>query len=347
MNDPAQQDSSYMDRLTAMGLLRENMFLDKPETYAMTDIAEDLPGNLRPLGQIMKNVLPSHAIISDDPEKRKAQIQGALDRIKAARGSKKDVLKEMGSNALHMGGASFLGGLPIAALFHLLSPRGMTPKGIMAGYLKNKGLVGKRQAVITPFRNLKKVFSNPKRLAAFAKKTTHDALTNAGIAATTGAALPLIAHSTQVSDKALDEARQVMEDQPYITSLPASEMLSVIKQKKEDKDSAESRLKNIGLGTGLGALTGAVGGLAPAAMNFGLAGLSRLVSKKPMSISKLMKQLKGDVVTGAKWGAGLGALGGATTKNYIADEYANLPHQRLNNLQDQPDVRQETTSYKI
>ena len=361
MGDPAQQDSSYMDRLTAMGLLRENMFMGNPGTYALSDISEDLPGSLRPLGHIIKNVLPSHTIISEDPEKRKVQIQGALDKIKAARGSKQELAKEMGSNALSMGAGSLMGGLPMLALFHLLGPRGIRPKGMMAGYRKklpgyaggafSPGAfaknIGNSQAPITPLRNLKKILSSGKRFGHFAKKTVNDSLTGAGIAAMTGAAIPLIAHSTQVSDKALDEAKKIMEDQPYITSLPASEMLSVIKQKKEEQDSASGKLKNIGLGTGVGALTGAAGGLTPAVMNFGLAGLSRLVSKKPFNTAKLMQGLKRDVLTGAKWGAGLGALSGATTKNYVEDEYATMPHQRLNNLPTQLDENQETTSYKI
>lgn len=363
MDDPTQQDSSYLDRLTAMGLLRENMFLENPTTYALTDVAEDLPGGLRPLGQIVKNVLPSKAIISEDPEKRKIQIQGALDKIKAARGSKTDLAKEMGSNALHMGFGSLLGGLPIAAAFHLLGFRGIRPgsKGMMAGYKKkltgyaggafSPGKTPKRlgtfQSPISPLTQLKKVLTSGARFKHFAKKTVNDALTGAGISAMTGAAIPLIAHSTQVSDKALDEAKKIMEDQPYMTSLPASEMLSVLKQKKEEQDSAAGKLKNIGLGAGVGALTGAAGGLTPAVINFGMAGLSRLISKKPINTAKLMKSLKRDVVTGAKWGGGIGAFSGATTKNYVDDEYASLPHQRLNNLPTETDAPQETTSYKI
>lgn len=323
--NPKQQESSYAERLAAMSLLRENLFYNDPQKYAITDIAEDLPGAARPLGQIIKNVLPSKAIISENPEERKKQISDAVDRIKASRGSTKDLSKEIVNNVVHAGIGSIPIGFSIAALFHLLGPRGIKSRGLL-GAIK-----GKTQAPITPLRNLAKLFSRKGYAKTLAKKSFGDALQGAGWAAAGGVAYPILNHMTQVSDKSLAEAQKVMEDQPYITSLPTSEMLSVIKDHTEAReDNVSNKLKNIALGTGLGAATNAVGGALPSALQLALNMGKNLAARKPLTSNlvtpALLTQLRKNVRNSALFGGALGGLSGAFTKNLIDDEYKNYTH---------------------
>ena len=324
--DPKQQESSYADRLAAMSLLRENLFYNDPQKYAITDIAEDLPGAARPLGQIIKNVLPSKAIISSDPEERKKQISDAVNRIKASRGSTENLGKEITNNVVSAGLGSIPIGFSVAALFHLLGPRGFKSRGLL-GALK-----GKTQAPITPLRNLGKLFSRKGYAKTIAKKSLGDALQGAGWAAAGGVAYPILNHMTQVSDKSLAEAQKVMEEQPYITSLPTSEMLSVIKERTgEQGDGVANRLKNIMLGTGVGAATNAVGGALPSAMQLALNMGKNVAAKRPITSNivnpALLTQLRKNVRNSAMFGGALGGLSGAFTNNLIDDEYKNYSNQ--------------------
>jgi hypothetical protein len=137
---------------------------------------------------------------------------------------------------------------------------------------------------------------------------------------------------TQVSDKSLAEAQKVMEEQPYITSLPTSEMLSVIKERTgEQGDGASNRLKNIVLGTGLGAATNSVGGALPSAMQLVLNMGKNVAAKRPITSNivnpALLTQLRKNVRNSAMFGGALGGLSGAFTNNLIDDEYKNYSNQ--------------------
>lgn len=336
------QDSTYLDRLAAMSLLRENMFLANPSTYAMTDIAEDLPGSLRGIGGALKNVLPSKAIISEDPEERKRQIQEAVAKVKASRGSNEGLGEEMASNALSMAKGSLVPGAALAAIFHVLGPRGITPKGIAAGYLKSKGLPLGWQSPVTPIRNLKKLFTRKGQAAKFLKNVMQDTAIGTTMAAATGAAVPAVAHATGVSDKALEEAQKIMEEQPYITSLPSAEMLSVIKQKRDEMHNGlEDKVKNIGLGAGLEAATQAAGSVTPVLLPAAGTALLNMVrgrgAAQGLNAKKLLRQIGRNAKGYAAFGAATGALGGAFTNNLIEDRMNEMhPDREQEKLNEQP-----------
>lgn len=314
------QDSTYLDRLAAMSLLRENIFLANPSTYAMTDIAEDLPGNLRAVGGRINNLLPSKTIISEDPEERKAQIQAAVERIKASRGNKENLGKEMLHSAIDMGKHSIIPSASLAALFHLLGPRMPFAKG-------------KFRSVITPVKNLKRLFNKKNYAKLLARKTLHDTGIGLMWAAGTGAAVPAFAQATGVSDKALSEAQKIMEEQPYITSLPSAEMLSVIKQKRETMHGGlQNKLKNIGLGAGLEATLSAGGAIVPAFFPLGGKALMNLIRGRKLSqglnAANAINKFKRSAKSMAIFGGVLGGLGGATTNNLIEDKMDEIKYNR-------------------
>lgn len=331
--NPQVEDTSFKDRLLAMKMLRENMFLAEPEMYGMADVAEDLPGSLRPLGDIVKNVLPSRMIISEDPAQRKKQIDTAIQRIKETRQGGKDLGKEMLSSAGSMGMHSILPSFAFAAIARLMGGGGglsrlhrlrASGRRALSGTAAQRAMHGKAQLPsLSPTpdnynNSLKRFlpsFTGLKRLGTHwtpsLKHVANDTLTNAVMAATTGAAVPLLSRYSNVSDAALEQARKIMEEQPYITSLPTNEMLSVIKGEKDNR--GDNKARNFLLGGLVGAGSGAVGGTVPSLFSGGGAVLKSLVKGKPLLSGidrRMTSKMLGNVRNSAMFGGAIGALTG-------------------------------------
>lgn len=312
--DP-QQDSTYLERLLALQLLRENIFLNNPTRYAFSDIAEDLPGPLRSIAPNAKDVLPSLAIISKDHEKRKGQIREALDRIKSSGEAKTSLGKEMLHNASSMGLGSLAPGFLLASAFHLLgfrSPVKYTSKGRTF------------RSPTTFSKNVKKLFNTPGYAKELAANSGKEALIGAGLAAGSAAAYPMLARGAQISNKALSEASSILQDQPYATSLPSGEMLSVMREDAGDTSSPEiKKLKNVGLATVLGTGAGAAAGAIPVGVKTLGEGLSSASTGKPVlsrMANRLRRELPSSMGAGALVGGGLGVLGGLLAKRLSANE---------------------------
>jgi hypothetical protein len=315
--DPQQQDSSYFERLAAMKLLRENMYFDKPNTYTMTDIAHELPGPAKAVAPIFENILPSAAIISGDQDTRKKQIDDAIARIKSTKESKKGLAKQIVNNMVNMGIKSIPIGFGLGAAFHLAGFRNPFKGGL--------------RSPITPISNVKKLFTNKAYAKEIGSLSLTDALYGAGMGAASGAIYPVLSHNMHVSDKALDEARKIMEEDPYVTSLPAGEMLSVIKQKKDEAPNDVRRtIKNVGLGTAIGALTGLAGGLTPTATRLGFGAVKNVFNRATnRPLQKLLTpaihdSLKTDAISSSALGGLMGGVSGMFAKNLIEDENQNL-----------------------
>jgi hypothetical protein len=371
----APQETSYQDRLVALKLLRENMFYNDPKTYAFTDIAEDLPGDARAIAPIFKNVLPSAAIISRDPAERDKQIDAAIRRIKESKKSKSKLLEEMQHNVTHLTPEAIKGGLLFSALPTLLGLRApwtrnaagslrpqipMAPIAAIKKLLSSKSHIREipagRSAAFQAHRQARQAKVAPRRHMNHLKNTVKD-IAHGGLyagtyAAGAGALVPLFAGNYELSDNALQEAKEIMQKNPYITSLPASEMLSAIRQHKSESPlSGEQRVKNTLLGAGLGAATSLPGALIPAALsgvgrlatnvlgrvsskmpNIGGAKinsfLQRHANSSPLSRGikdTILNRFKSDVPSALKWGTGLGAISGVlSSNNPVVDEYENL-----------------------
>jgi hypothetical protein len=295
--------SSYADRLLAMMLLRENMFYENPTKYTFSDIAEDLPGAARAVAPVIKNVLPSATIISRDPEKRKKQIADAASKVEDAKKSKKGLIKEIAHNVTHMGAGAFL---PSFLLSSAINLAGFRP-------IRKKNILGQTKYQFpTNFKeNFKKLLSDRKYAKSTAIHGLEEAGMGVGLGAAAGAAYPLIASTRDVPTQALNEAAEILEKQPYATSLPASELLSVLSPKYRPK----SKLLDMGLGTGLGAASGAVAGTIPTALKaLLLAGKNIALKKSPLKgIGDLKGELARDLRNATLFGAGTGLFSGAFT----------------------------------
>ena len=304
--DDGNFKSSYADRLLAMMLLRENMFYSNPAKYSFADIAEDLPGAARAVAPVIKNVLPSAAIISGDPEKRRQQISEAMSKVEEAKKSKKGLAKEIISNVTHMGAGAFL---PSFLLSSAINLAGFRP-------IRRKNILGqtKYQSPTAFKENFKKLLSDRKYAKNTAMHSLEEAGMGVGLGAAAGAAYPLIASTRDVPTQALNEAAEVLEKQPYTTSLPASELLSVLSSKHRPK----SKLLDVGLGAGLGALSGAVAGSVPTALKALLLGAKNIALRKsPLKgIADLKGELARDLRNSSIFGAGTGLLSGALTDNH-------------------------------
>ena len=314
----SEQPSSYAERLAAMNLLRENLFYASPGKYSFTDIAEDLPGSARSVAPIVKNVLPSAAIISSDPEERKKQIVEALKRIKRSGGANSDLGKEMLHNAATMGGGALTAGFLLSAATRLLGWKGL------------KGLNAAGEKVFqNPFqlsRNIARLSSKKNYANALLRRSGYDALTGAGLAAGAGMAYPAIEHANPSKNQALIEAANIIQDQPYITSLPGGEAVSVMRSSDDHKDKGLSEtLKNIGAGTLFGTVAGGALAIAPAAVTAlgrGAGNIYKHFRGKPLVtvVPRLLNELKHEIPRAATWGAGTGAVAGALTSRLPSDE---------------------------
>jgi len=450
---PTQEggNSTYLQRLVALKLLRENMYYANPGTYAFSDVAHDIPGVGRYLGPAAGDYLPSKAIISNDPETRKQQIKDAILRIKATKKSKSSLGKEILHNAASMGLASIPAGFILGSLFHLSGLR--LPRTSRTSVLKNtagkaveaplfnhvfdeagnaviKGHPGlaaphsdrnmyqhafdsagnkilkthpeasafesldgakyiktqtptgeaaehlmlpakeptdtfktfaedKPDYLMTPRKNqdgtqatgaaaeTKKIWQWPTRFSENIKRlfsknqgryrkdilrrSTNDALYGAGMGVAAGTVYPVLAHNVDVSDESLHDAEKIMEQQPYLTSLPTAELLSVIKEKRNDQNDGNlNRVKNMLLGTGIGAATMAAGAATPALVHAGLGGAKNLFNRavgnaiKPIFTPNTLRRLRTDVTGGAMLGGVMGGVTGAFTKNLVDDENKKL-----------------------
>ena len=340
------QPASYQDRLLALKLLRENMFYSDPKLYGYTDIAEDLPGAAKAVAPILKNVLPSVAIISRSPQERDEQIEQAIARIKASRKSKGQLLKEVWHNVSHLTPEALKAG----AIFGLSLPL----LGLRKPWTRNAAGKLRPQLPTEIFGNAKKVFTDPAFRKMLATESLQNAMHAGAYTAGAGAIAPLIAGNYELSDEALQDAKKVMQQQPYLTSLPVSEMMSVLREHRNNQPlSLLDRGKNMAIGAGLGILTGLPG----VGINAGIRTLGslakntagRLAGKVPAtglaSVDKFVKNTAGlrdpslrlsdvlkttardsvsqDLQPALRWGAGLGALSGAFSSNVLGDEYEN------------------------
>ena len=316
MADP--QNTSYLERLAALRLLRENMYYSQPSRYAATDFADDLPGPLRAVAPSIGEIAPSMAIISKDPEERKSQIREAIKKIKQTGDASTGLGKEILHNVKSMGLGAIGPGFALATAFNLMGFRSPIAK------LKS----GKKvwQSPATPIENVKKLFNNSRYAKDIAKESGKEALTGAGIAAASAGAYPLFARAAKPSDKALAEAAQSIQNQPNLTSIPAAEFMSLMRKNETDDSSPIIKnLKAVGQGAGIGAGIGAAGALAPSALKLLAYAARNAITRRPLSTDMgniLKKELPRDLRLGSITGGALGAAAGPFTEKLPANEQA-------------------------
>jgi hypothetical protein len=312
----SEKPSTYAERLAALNLLRENLFYANPGRYSASDVAEDLPGSARTLAPIVKNVLPSASIISSDPEERKKQIIEALKRIKRSGGAHSSLGKEILNNVTSMGGGALTAGFILSSAVRLLGWKGLT----------KLDATGKK-VFQNPFqlgRNLDRLSARKNYANALLRRSGYDALTGAGLAAAAGTAYPLYEHYNPSKNQALIEAADIIQRQPYLTSIPGSEMVSALRA--DDEDSAlMTKLKNTGVGSLLGGAAGVFTATHPpiiTALGRSIGNAARYAKGKPLLTvtPRLINELGHELPKALAWGAGIGGVAGALTDRMPRDE---------------------------
>lgn len=288
------EEDSALKRYIALKAIRENMYLAKPNTLNIADTIEDIPGPLRNVSPFFNDVLPSAAIISTDPEKRKQQISAAVAKIKSAKNSHGDLARQLARTSLSVG----LGSVPVSfgmsVLFKLLGARSPIRNGAIRSPFNVSRQIGK-------FRS-SELFR--KAVLETAKK---DAITGAGLGVAAGAGFPLLAHTTDLRDRDLSDAADILQKNPYGTSLPVADIVRTMNYKDDPRSS--SLLRDTMAGAGIGAASGTLGAYTSALVHTPVESVRAVLEKRLPNISKLYTRIpKSTVGTSA---ALMGALGAA------------------------------------
>jgi hypothetical protein len=370
------EDSTYLQRLAALKLLRENIFYAHPKAYAAADIAHDIPGTGRYVGESMGDYLPAKAIISNNVEERKQQIKDALLKIQQTKQSKSALGKTIIHNALAMGFESLPIGFLAGMAFHLVNPRlpwssrtsvarnavgeKMTtprldrvlhPPNIAAatgerykfvprispesGEIARGPVASTRTILRWPSNFTKNVGrlldpNESRYRGALLRKSVNDSLYGGLMGAAAGTVYPILGHNMHISSKSMEDARKILEEEPYLSSLPIPEMLMAIRQRKTEKEDKFKRvLKNIGVGAGMGMLTFGMGALARPMTSVAAQGVKNIFRgmrnepKMRLLPNNFMPRLRKDVQQSAIFGGLLGGGTGAFARNLIEDENQN------------------------
>lgn len=308
-----------------MKAIRENIYLSEPGKYSSLDFMDDIPGPARAVAPLFSDVLPSRAIISGDTATRKAQIQAAIEKIKATKTSNTELGKQMLTNAATLGAVSLPIGFLLATGIKLMGFRMPTKLVNSFGHTFNpKYDTGKGARIwrspVTPVKTIGKYFKGTARKDGLSAPNLRylgiyggrESLIGAGMAAVAGAAYPAITHRANLSDKNLQEAAGILQEHPYLTSLPVTDMVAAIEDKKTERSQISRRLSGAGLGAALGAVTGAVSAYTPATV--GLAGqvLAKPFTKKPLNFHAFRRVgQRRELGTAVGMMAGIGAVTGA------------------------------------
>jgi hypothetical protein len=223
----------------------------------------------RPYGMFMQDAIPSATVIKRDPHERHEQIQKAVHSIERLHGNKSD----LGNQTLRSAGAGAIGSVPLSLLF--------------GGATR---LLGRGKGPI---------------LSGLGEDVAH------GVAwgGTLGAAAPVATHALHPSHKALHEAADILQKSPYTTGLPGGDIVNSINYKKKDESKSYQMAKSTGVGAGLGAAAGGLGGLASSGAGVLSSAVQRKIfgsttSRVPFSPRQGIKP----GLVGAGLGAGLGLL---------------------------------------
>lgn len=311
-NPEGQPQDSALSRYAAMRGLREHLYMQHPGRYAMSDFVEDLPGSVKPYAAPFGDVLPSLATISHDPNERSRQIGDAMYRLRHSHEDKRTRWKQTLRNAVTGG----LAALPFAAAAGL-ARHGLKWNGM--GALKNfKSPVG-----LEPMSN----WTTPTGRSELWNTLRDEGVSNAAFGAAAAGIPTYLAAKRKMTDSDMNAAGQMLQQNPYLTSLPTGDLISAI-----DYNKPQSRLKKVIKETLMGAGIGAAGGMLG---QFAIAGsrlpgtfLKAQATKTPMNFSYAKEPIQRSTLTHAALGMGgagavTGGLIGATTPiNY--DQTSNV-----------------------
>jgi hypothetical protein len=214
-NTPPEKDS-LLKKYLALKVLRDNIYYQHPGKYSFTDVAEDLPSSLQPSVPYLKELAPSLATISQDPEIRAKQIALAVDKVRHSQKSKDNVVSQATENALKLGLISLPAGFLVGAGARLLGPRLPINRW------------GEFRSPVQLNKNLSRAISDPGYRGRLLGHSWEDAKINSLLAAGVGATTPVISSEAKPSDKELSSAAEILQNHPYSTALPGGELSALI-----------------------------------------------------------------------------------------------------------------------
>jgi hypothetical protein len=264
---------SPLERYVALRTVRDNVFYQKPTAFNALDFIDDLPEPTRTLSRWYTDVLPSLGLISKKSEPRKAQITKAVNKTKESTRGGGATTSQALSNAARLG----LAGTPVSgatsALVRLLEPK--------LPYHN-----GRFRSPTSLIANLNKVKLN----RGYRKNLISDVIADAvkgGLASViAGATTPILANRSKPSDKAIEEAGEIIHAAPQASALPSVDIVAAL------NGSHSSKLKNTALGGGIGSLMGAASPFVSPTLGLPLHILKGIIKKK-LDLKAIAKDFSG------------------------------------------------------
>jgi len=284
-----------LEKYLALRTVRDNVFYQKPLTYNLLDVSDDIPGPARGASLWFSDLPPSLGTISKSPEKRKAQIAQAIARAKESKQSAGDTASQALRNAATVGLTALPASAAVSSLFRLLNPRSPLAKG-------------KLRSPFTPSKTIASLKGDAGYRKQMLKDILNDSITGGMFSATSAAATPIISGTAKPSDAALEQAGKIIQEAPVASAIPGADIVASI-----NSGSPFSRAKNTAVGAGVGASMGASGTFIPPILNLPKHLITALIKRK-FPLQNIAK----DFSTGARKGLPIntailgttGALGG-------------------------------------
>jgi hypothetical protein len=262
----------------ALHALRDYVYQQRPVKLLATDFVEDIP-SLRPYGSVLSNVLPSAAIISNNPAERKKQVAEAVRRVTQASKKEHPLAKEVLTSSAKFG----LGSIPLSILF------GLVEKSF---HIPGHGLNPFKRGM--PKFILNKQFEKPYRKQKLVNHLKNSVGTGILQGAIFGATPPLISKYTPIDRKHIIAASKLLNEHPQLTALPNTSYAALSNQEKpKESNPIKDHIENIGVGAGMG-LAAALGGQAAKSGVRATANLPHAILNKPINF--IEKHYKDDPI---------------------------------------------------
>jgi hypothetical protein len=283
---------SDLQRFLALKALREYIYLHNPVTNSAADFIEDVP-KFRPYGMFFNDMAPSAAIIKSNPVERRKQIADAAQSVSHLH-EDHNLSRDMLRGSASMAAASIPTSVILGGATRLMT-RG---KG---GWPKYRG---------------NKTFTNPRMRGKLMTGIGDDVVNGAALGGTVGAAIPFLSHQVNPTPEALDEASKILQESPYLSSLPGADIVASQNYNKDESkpyQAAKATVQNAALGAGVGATANAVTHGASVART----SVEHLFGgKKPYPVFK-----SGPIGRSSLLGAGIGGGVGLLTSALLPSNY--------------------------
>ncbi len=249
MPEQPKNDSSYLKRYLALQALRDNILYTEPVKDTLAGSIEDIPGKARSLAGPLAESLASRAVISNDPDIRREQINQAIAKVREAKGNPEARNEQMLTNALRLGAVAAPVGAVAGGLIGLMG-RGRPP--FSGGKLVNPlPSFGSNLKLLFAKGGAGKLNAADKYRRLIANEAKGGALESGSLGAIAGASGGLFAGTAKPSDEDIQAAANILQEHPYASALPGGEAAAVADSYFDKHNPALSGLIGAGFGGAL------------------------------------------------------------------------------------------------